>query len=107
MSTGAAVWQGTFWRFPISCAGGWTRAGSCRFKGLSKHDGNGSITPGKDSMSLKLGMVRGVFSLGAARLAANLLGAAAIVVLARLLTPEDFGIVAIASSILTIVQSCT
>lgn len=58
-------------------------------------------------MSLKLGMVRGVFSLGAARLAANLLGAVAIVVLARLLTPEDFGIVAVASSILAIVQSCT
>ena len=58
-------------------------------------------------MSLKLGMVRGAFSLGAARLAANLLGAAAIVVLARLLTPEDFGIVAIASSTLAIVQSCT
>jgi O-antigen/teichoic acid export membrane protein len=58
-------------------------------------------------MSLKLGMVRGVFSLGSARMAANLLGAVAIIVLARLLTPEDFGIVAIASSILTVVQSCT
>ena len=58
-------------------------------------------------MSLKLGMVRGVFSLGGTRMVGNLLGAVAIVVLARLLTPEDFGIVAIASSILSIVQSCT
>ncbi len=58
-------------------------------------------------MSLKHGMVRGVFSLGGARMVGNLLGAVAIVVLARLLTPEDFGIVAIAGSILSIVQSCT
>lgn len=58
-------------------------------------------------MSLKLGMVRGVFSLAGARLAANLLGAVAIVILARLLTPEDFGIVAIAGSVLSLVQSCT
>jgi O-antigen/teichoic acid export membrane protein len=58
-------------------------------------------------MNLKLGMVRGVFSLAGARMAANLLGAVAIVILARLLTPEDFGIVAIATSVLSLVQSCT
>lgn len=58
-------------------------------------------------MSIKLGTVRGVFSLTGARLAANLLGAVALVILARLLTPEDFGIVAIAGSILGLVQSCT
>lgn len=58
-------------------------------------------------MNLKLGMVRGAASLGGARIAGNVLGAVAIVVLARLLTPEDFGLVAIAGSILSIVQSCT
>lgn len=58
-------------------------------------------------MNLRLGVVRGAFSLGGARVASNLLGAGAILVLARLLTPEDFGIVAIATAILTVVQSCT
>lgn len=58
-------------------------------------------------MSLRLGVVRGAFSLGGARVASNLLSAGAILVLARLLTPEDFGIVAIATAILTVVQSCT
>lgn len=58
-------------------------------------------------MNLRQGVVRGAFSLGGARIASNLLGAAAILVLARLLTPEDFGIVAIATAVLSIVQSCT
>lgn len=58
-------------------------------------------------MSVRLGVIRGVFSLGGARLASNLLSAGAILVLARLLTPEDFGIVAIATAILTVVQSST
>ena len=58
-------------------------------------------------MSLRFGMVRGAISLGSARVVGNLLGTISIIVLARLLTPEDFGIVAIASSILSIVQCCT
>lgn len=58
-------------------------------------------------MSLKRGIVRGAFSLGSARLVANILGALAIIVLARLLAPEDFAIVAIASSVLSLIQSCT
>ena len=58
-------------------------------------------------MSLKLGMVRGAFSLGGTRLALSVFAALALVILARLLTPVDFGIVAIASSILSIVQSFT
>ncbi|MFM5885569.1 MAG: lipopolysaccharide biosynthesis protein [Novosphingobium sp.] len=58
-------------------------------------------------MSLGPSLARGAVSLGGARIIGNLLGAISIVILARLLTPTDFGIVAIASSILSIVQSCT
>lgn len=58
-------------------------------------------------MSLKFGVARGAFSLGGTRIATNILNAGAIILLARLLTPEDFGIVAIASSVLSVVQSCT
>lgn len=58
-------------------------------------------------MSLSVSLARGAVSLGSARIVGNLLGALSIVILARLLTPADFGIVAIASSVLSIVQSCT
>lgn len=58
-------------------------------------------------MNLRQGVMRGAFSLGSARVASNLLNAAAILILARLLTPEDFGIVAIAMAVLTVVQSAT
>lgn len=58
-------------------------------------------------MSLRHGMVRGAFSLGSARIVANAIGALSIIVLARLLTPDDFAMVAIASSVLSLVQSCT
>lgn len=58
-------------------------------------------------MKVRSGVVRGVFSLGGARIASNILGAASILVLARLLSPADFGIVAIATAVLTVVQSCT
>lgn len=58
-------------------------------------------------MSLKLGVVRGAVSLGGARIVINVLNAASILVLARLLTPNDFGIVAIASSVLSVVLSVT
>lgn len=52
-------------------------------------------------------MVRGALSLGSTRLIANAIGAFSIIVLARLLTPDDFAVVAIASSVLSLVQSCT
>lgn len=58
-------------------------------------------------MNLRQGVMRGAFSLGGARIASNILNAASILILARLLTPEDFGIVAIAMAILTVVQSAT
>lgn len=58
-------------------------------------------------MSLGSSLAKGAISLGSARIIGNLLGAVSIVILARLLTPADFGIVAIASSVLSIVQSCT
>lgn len=58
-------------------------------------------------MNLRLGVLRGAFSLGGARMVSNLMGAGAILILARLLTPEDFGIVAIATAVLTVVQSST
>ncbi|MBD2841014.1 lipopolysaccharide biosynthesis protein [Erythrobacter rubeus] len=58
-------------------------------------------------MSLRLGVMRGALSLGGVNIAANVLSAGGLLVLARLLTPEDFGIVAIATAILVLVQSCT
>lgn len=51
--------------------------------------------------------MRGAASLGGVNVAASILNAVALLVLARLLTPEDFGIVALATAILSIVQSCT
>lgn len=58
-------------------------------------------------MSLRLGVIRGAVSLGSARMAASVLNALGILVLARLLTPEDFGIVAIATAVVTVVASLT
>ena len=58
-------------------------------------------------MSLRLGVIRGALSLGSARIVASLLNALGILILARLLTPEDFGIVAIATAIVTIASSLT
>ncbi|MBV7266307.1 lipopolysaccharide biosynthesis protein [Erythrobacter ani] len=58
-------------------------------------------------MSLRFGVMRGALSLGGVNVAANVLSAAGLLVLARLLTPEDFGIVAIATAVLVLVQSCT
>ncbi|MBC2665146.1 lipopolysaccharide biosynthesis protein [Novosphingobium flavum] len=56
---------------------------------------------------LRHGTVQGVFSLGTVRMGTNLAGALALVILAHLLTPRDFGIVAIASAVLGVVQSST
>lgn len=58
-------------------------------------------------MSMKHGVARGALSLGGARIATNLLNAATLLILARLLTPQDFGIVAIASAVLHFVISLT
>lgn len=56
---------------------------------------------------MKISVVRGALSLGTARIAINILNAASILVLARLLTPDDFGIVAIATALLSVVMSLT
>lgn len=58
-------------------------------------------------MSLRLGVIRGALSLGSARIVASLLNALGILILARLLTPEDFGIVAIATAVVTVAASLT
>lgn len=58
-------------------------------------------------MSLRLDVMRGALSLGSARVVASLLNAVGILILARLLTPEDFGIVAIATAIVTVATSLT
>ena len=58
-------------------------------------------------MTLRLGVMRGALTLAGGNIAANILAALALLALARLLTPEDFGIVAIAAAILSIVQACT
>jgi len=51
--------------------------------------------------------VGGAISLGSTRVVINFLNLASMLVLARLLTPADFGIVAIASAILSVVLSVT
>lgn len=58
-------------------------------------------------MSLRQGIVRGAFSLGSARLVMSVLNAAGIVVLARILTPDDFGIIAIAMTVVSVVSAVT
>lgn len=58
-------------------------------------------------MNLKSSVIKGAFSLGGARLVVTLLNAAGILILARLLTPTDFGMVAIATAVLTVVMSAT
>jgi lipopolysaccharide exporter len=58
-------------------------------------------------MSMRLSIAKGALSLSSARLVVNLINALGIVVLARLLTPNDFGIVAIATTVLTVVASFT
>lgn len=58
-------------------------------------------------MNLKSSVIKGAFSLGGARLVVTLLNTAGILILARLLTPADFGIVAIATAVLTVAMSAT
>ena len=58
-------------------------------------------------MTIKAHVARGAFALGATRIVTNLASVGALIVLARLLTPEDFGIVAIGTMILGIVVALT
>jgi lipopolysaccharide exporter len=58
-------------------------------------------------MSLRLGVIRGAFSLGSARIAMSLLNAVGIIVLARILTPDDFGIIAIATAVVSVIAAVT
>lgn len=52
-------------------------------------------------------LAKGVAWLGAAKVIINLLSLISTLILARLLTPEDFGLVALATTMLTIVSSVT
>lgn len=58
-------------------------------------------------MSLRRGVIRGALSLGSARIAMSLLNAAGIVVLARILTPDDFGMVAIATAVVSVITAAS
>lgn len=58
-------------------------------------------------MSVRSRLAKGSAWIAGARLAVNALGLASTLILARLLTPEDFGLVAIATSILAIMNSAT
>lgn len=58
-------------------------------------------------MSLRYGVIRGAVSLGSARVIMSLLNMAGIVILARILAPEDFGIIAIAMAVVTVIVAVT
>lgn len=58
-------------------------------------------------MSLRHGVIRGAASLGSARIVMSLLNAAGIVILARILSPDDFGIIAIAMAVVSVIVSVT
>lgn len=51
--------------------------------------------------------MRGAFWIGATRVTVNLMGLASTIILARLLVPEDFGLVAIATALAGIIQAIT
>lgn len=55
----------------------------------------------------KVGVARGAAALGATRIATNLANLGALVVLARLLTPQDFGLVAICTTVLGVLVALT
>ena len=61
----------------------------------------------KPNMSLRHGVLRGAASLGSARILISLLNAASIVILARILTPDDFGIIAIAMAVVSVTVAVT
>ncbi|MEQ1622914.1 MAG: lipopolysaccharide biosynthesis protein [Methylococcales bacterium] len=52
-------------------------------------------------------LAKGVAWLGAAKVVVNILALISTLILARLLTPEDFGLVALATAMLTIISSVT
>lgn len=58
-------------------------------------------------MSLRRGVIRGAASLGSARIVMSLLNAAGIIILARILSPDDFGIIAIAMAVVSVIVSVT
>ena len=58
-------------------------------------------------MSLRRGVLRGAASLGSARIVVSLLNAASIVILARILSPDDFGIIAIAMAVVSVIVAVT
>ncbi|RYX81313.1 lipopolysaccharide biosynthesis protein [bacterium] len=58
-------------------------------------------------LGMKAKMVRGATWLAASRALVNLIGFVSTLILARLLLPEDFGLVAIASTVIAIVSSVT
>lgn len=58
-------------------------------------------------MTMKRRVAGGAMALGATRVVTNLANLAGLVVLARLLTPEDFGVVAIGTTVLGIVVALT
>jgi lipopolysaccharide exporter len=58
-------------------------------------------------MSLRSGVIRGAASLGSARILMSLLNAVGIVILARILTPDDFGIIAISMAVVSVIVSVT
>ncbi|MEO0061567.1 MAG: hypothetical protein RLZZ08_127 [Pseudomonadota bacterium] len=58
-------------------------------------------------MTIKASVGKGALALGATRLLINLSGMVALVILARMLTPQDFGLVAIGTTVLGIVVALT
>lgn len=58
-------------------------------------------------MSLRQSVIHGAVWLGSARMVMSLLNAVGIVVLARILTPDDFGIVAITMAVVTVIVAIT
>ena len=61
----------------------------------------------KPGMSLRRRVLRGAASLGSARIVVSLLNAASIVILARILSPDDFGIIAIAMAVVSVIVAAT
>ncbi len=58
-------------------------------------------------MSLRGGVLRGAVSLGTARILMSLLNMAGIVLLARIISPDDFGIIAIAMAVVSVIVAAT
>jgi lipopolysaccharide exporter len=56
---------------------------------------------------MKAKLAKGVAWVGAAKIIVNLLALGSTIILARLLTPEDFGVVALATTMLSIVSAVT